>query len=98
MSGRAGLASVVLFPMLVTLGAAAVRAGEESIRLAEGPGRESTSAFCATCHSLDYIPMNAEVFDRTGWEKNVRKMIDRFGAPIPEQEARRILDYLAENY
>lgn len=98
MSGRAGIASVLLLPMLATLGAAWVRAGEETIRLADGPGRELTSAFCATCHSLDYIPMNADVFDRSGWEKSVRKMIDRFGAPIPEEEARRILDYLAENY
>jgi cytochrome c5 len=75
-----------------------VSASEETVQLREAPGREVTTAFCATCHSLDYIEMNAEVFDRSGWEKSVRKMIDRFGAPIPEQDARTISDYLADNY
>jgi cytochrome c5 len=71
---------------------------ERAIALRDAPGRELTSAYCATCHSLDYIEMNAVVLDRAGWEKSVRKMIDRFGAPIPEEDTRRILDYLAENY
>jgi cytochrome c5 len=71
---------------------------ERVIALHGAPGRELTSAYCGTCHSLDYIEMNAVVLDRAGWEKSVRKMIDRFGAPIPEEDARRILDYLAENY
>jgi hypothetical protein len=42
--------------------------------------------------------MNASVLDRAGWEKTIRKMIDRFGAPISDDEARQILDYLASNY
>ena len=36
--------------------------------------------------------------DRTGWQKSVRKMIDQFGAPISEDDAKRIVDYLATNY
>ena len=75
-----------------------VSAGEETVQLREAPGRDVTAAFCATCHSLDYIEMNAEVFDRSGWEKNVHKMLERFGAPIPEEHARAISDYLADNY
>jgi hypothetical protein len=74
------------------------RAGEESIRLLDGPGRVETAAACAMCHSLDYIEMNAPVLDRAGWEKSVRKMIDRFGAPIPEQDLQRIVEYLGQNY
>jgi hypothetical protein len=88
----------VVSAISVMLGAGWAMAGEETIQLRDAPGREPTTAFCATCHSLDYIEMNAEVFDRAGWEKNVRKMIDRFGAPIPEADARQIIDYLAENY
>jgi hypothetical protein len=42
--------------------------------------------------------MNAEVFDGAAWQKSVRKMIDRFGAPIPEEDAQRIAAYLAEAY
>jgi hypothetical protein len=73
-------------------------AGEEAIQLRDAPGRDLTAGLCVTCHSLDYVEMNAEVFDRSGWEKNVRKMIDRFGAPISEEDAKTILDYLAQNY
>jgi hypothetical protein len=50
------------------------------------------------CHSVDYVQMNAPVLDRAGWQKSVRKMIDQFGAPISEEDAQRILDYLASNY
>lgn len=97
MNARASALSVV-GAMALMLGAGLASAGEETIALRDAPGRDLTTAFCATCHSLDYIEMNAEVFDRAGWEKSVRKMIDRFGAPISEQEARTIGDYLAENY
>jgi sulfite dehydrogenase (cytochrome) subunit B len=96
MKARAlGVASAVM-AIWAALGPAL--AGEEVLQLLDAPGREHTTAYCATCHSLDYIEMNAEVFDRTGWEKSVRKMIDRFGAPIPEEDAQRIVAYLAEYY
>jgi sulfite dehydrogenase (cytochrome) subunit B len=77
---------------------AAAHAGEESIRLIDGVGRDPTAAHCAICHSLDYIEMNAPVMNRAGWEKTVQKMIARFGAPIDEAAARDILDYLTAHY
>lgn len=84
----------------VLLGAAALaaRAGEETLRLKDAPGRDLTQARCAICHSLEYIPSNAPAMDRTGWSKSVQKMRERFGAPISEPEAQQILDYLAANY
>lgn len=73
-------------------------AGEENIRLKEGVGRDVTTARCAVCHSLDYIPMVAPVMNRAAWEKSVRKMIDAFGAPASEQDARSIIEYLGRYY
>ena len=94
---RRALAGAVLLVALA--GAwAAVFADEDSIRLRDGSGRELTAARCAVCHSLDYIPNNAPVMDRSGWQKAVQKMRDRFGAPITDQEAQQILDYLAGSY
>lgn len=78
--------------------AALAHADESSFRLRDAPGSEVTTAHCAMCHSLDYIEMNAPVFDKTGWEKSVRKMITTFGAPITEENARLIADYLGKNY
>ena len=66
--------------------------------LTDAPGHDIVATRCVACHSLDYITMNAPVLDRAGWEKTIRKMIDRFGAPISDEEARQILDYVAQNY
>lgn len=73
-------------------------ASEESIQLQDAPGRDLVVARCSACHSVDYVQMNAPVFDRTGWQKSVRKMIDVFGAPISEDDASRIAEYLGNNY
>jgi cytochrome c5 len=80
------------------LGGLAIAAGEESIQLQDAPDRDLVVARCSVCHSADYVQMNAPVLDRAGWEKSVRKMIDTFGAPISEDDARRIVEYLANNY
>ncbi len=59
---------------------------------------ELVTGRCIVCHSVDYIEMNAPVLDRAGWEKTVRKMIDRFGAPITDGEAQQIVEYLGKHY
>ena len=76
----------------------AAAAGEETIALADGPGREATVASCAICHSLDYLPMNAPVMGRAAWDKSIHKMVDKFGAPISAENIQVILDYLALHY
>lgn len=76
----------------------ATYADETAIRLHDAPDRELVVARCSICHSVDYVPMNAPVFDRAGWQKSVRKMIDTFGAPISEDDAKRIVEYLGANY
>ena len=75
-----------------------VIAGEESIHLVDGAGRDLTAAACVTCHSLDYIPMNAPVMSRASWEKTVHKMIDKFGALIRPEDVEQILAYLTAHY
>jgi sulfite dehydrogenase (cytochrome) subunit B len=77
---------------------ARVTAGEETIHLIDAPGRDVTATRCVTCHSLDYIPMNAAVMSRGSWEKTLRKMIDKFGAPIRQEDVAEILDYLTAHY
>lgn len=76
----------------------AVATGEESVRLQDAPNRDLVVARCSVCHSVDYVQMNAPVLDRAGWQKSVRKMIDQFGAPIGEEDANRIIEYLATHY
>jgi hypothetical protein len=73
-------------------------AGEESIQLKDAPGRDLTTGRCIICHSLEYIPSNAPAMDRAAWQKTLQKMKDRFGAPITDEEAKQILDYLDGSY
>ena len=78
--------------------ALAIAAGEESVQLQDAPGRDLVVARCSSCHSVDYVQMNAPVLDRAGWQKSVTKMIQQFGAPIGEEDAARIVEYLAAHY
>ena len=72
--------------------------GEETIQLTDAPGRDLTTGRCIICHSLDYIPSNAPAMNRAAWQKTIQKMKDRFGAPLTDEEAKQILDYLDGSY
>lgn len=83
---------------LPALFATAALAGEESITLRAGEGRDLITTRCVICHSLDYVQMNAPVMTRARWETSVKKMIEKFGAPISHDESAQIVDYLSKNY
>jgi mono/diheme cytochrome c family protein len=74
------------------------RAQDRPVLLKRAPGAEVAEARCAACHSLDYIVMNSPFLDRQQWQAEVAKMIDVFGAPIDEPDAKAIVDYLTRNY
>ncbi len=76
----------------------AAGAGEEDIRLKDGPGRDLATGRCILCHSLEYIPSNAPAMNRAAWQKTIQKMKERFGAPLTDDEAKQILDYLDGSY
>jgi len=97
MRGRASAVAVLALALwCVSIAAGADTEG--ALQLTDAPGREVTIGHCALCHSLEYIPANAPAMDRAGWQKTVQKMRERFGAPISDEEAKVILDYLAMSY
>jgi sulfite dehydrogenase (cytochrome) subunit B len=65
--------------------------------LADGPNRDKTAGFCAICHGTEYIPMQPRL-SKAQWTATVTKMIKVFGAPIPQEDADRITEYLAAAY
>jgi len=65
---------------------------------APGEGREVFIARCTSCHSVDYVSMHARFGTRALWEMEVAKMRNAFKAPLSDDEARRIVDYLARAY
>lgn len=94
---RAAGAAALLAPALA-LSAGPRAPSEADVLLKDAPGRELTMSRCTICHSLEYIPANAPAMDRGAWQKTVQKMRERFGAPLTDEEAQRILDYLDTSY
>ena len=100
---RPGVAAALTVPTLILLVLAATvavprAAAEEVTQLKDGPGHDLTLGRCIICHSVEYIPSNAPAMNRAAWEKTIQKMKDRFGAPITDEEAKQILDYLDTSY
>jgi mono/diheme cytochrome c family protein len=84
-----------VFAALVALPAAA---DEQPFQLKPGPGLDKVEGNCGACHSLAYIQMNSPFLNAAGWTGEVTKMIKAFGAPINDDDAKAIADYLAKNY
>jgi hypothetical protein len=73
-------------------------AEEQVITLKQAPGVDKVENNCAACHSLAYIPMNSVYLNAAGWDAEVTKMRNAFGAPIDDADAKVISDYLMKNY
>lgn len=96
---RTGVAAALTAPALILLALAAPGAvAGEVTQLKEGTGHDLTVGRCIICHSVEYIPSNAPAMNRAAWQKTIQKMQERFGAPITDEEAKQILDYLDANY
>jgi mono/diheme cytochrome c family protein len=80
----------------VTVGFAT--ADESAVQLKQAPGLDKVESNCGGCHSLDYVPMNSPFLSAAGWDAEVAKMINAFGAPIDQADAKTIADYLKSNY
>lgn len=67
------------------------------IELKAGDGRDKAETLCNICHSLDYITTQP-AFTRNQWGATVNKMIKVMGAPVKEEDAKTIVDYLVRAY
>ena len=88
--------AIVAIMTAVTVNFAA--ADEKSVQLKQAPGLDKVEGNCSGCHSLDYLPMNSPFLSAAGWDAEVAKMINAFGAPIDQADAKTISDYLKSNY
>jgi mono/diheme cytochrome c family protein len=88
------------FAILIVAGltATAAVAEEKVVQLKQAPGLDKVESNCSGCHSLDYVPMNSVFLSAAGWDAEVAKMINAFGAPIDPADVKAIADYLKSNY
>jgi mono/diheme cytochrome c family protein len=68
-----------------------------ALELAPAEGRQDVQIYCNTCHSPRYITIQPPLPAAT-WEAEVNKMIKTFGATIPDESAKKIIQYLQTHY
>ena len=73
-------------------------AEEQPIDLKKAPGLDKVEGNCGSCHTLDYIQMNSPYPNAALWDAEVTKMIKVYGAPITDEDAKAIAEYLKKNY
>ena len=69
----------------------------ETAELKPGLGIE-TAVVCTKCHSADYITTQPRGEGKAFWQAEVQKMIKVYKAPIGEDDAAVIANYLAATY
>jgi hypothetical protein len=65
--------------------------------LVDGDGRKDVEAYCNTCHSPGYIPMQPPLPAAT-WVAEVDKMEKTYGAQFPDEAKQSIIRYLQAHY
>jgi len=68
-----------------------------SYEIKMGKGFDVVQANCLMCHSFGYI-INQGPQSREFWRKKTDKMITHFKAPIMEDDAKTVTDYLFKHY
>lgn len=73
---------------------------EETAELLPGPHQDVAQANCGACHSADYVSTQPRSFPdpRAFWTAEVVKMQKAYGAPISDEDAKLIVDYLVAAY
>ena len=61
-----------------------------------GKNVELAQTFCLNCHSADYTSMQPPM-PRKFWEATVKKMKEKYGAPLPP-DTTTLIDYLTATY
>lgn len=61
------------------------------------PGSEIANGQCLTCHSVEYVSTQPPM-PRAFWAGSVKKMMDKYSAPVPAEQVEALVDYLTANY
>ncbi len=62
-----------------------------------GPGAELANGQCLVCHSVEYIATQPPL-PGTFWTAEVKKMREKYGAVIPEDQVAPLLAYLVSHF
>jgi cytochrome c551/c552 len=62
-----------------------------------GPGADIANGQCLVCHSVEYV-VTQPPLPRAFWASSVKKMREKYGSAIPEEQVEPLLDYLTKHY
>jgi mono/diheme cytochrome c family protein len=66
---------------------------KDTVKFKPGPGVQVAQTYCVICHSAGYVYMQPPL-TRGQWEGEVNKMRKVYGAPLPEDQVKTVVDYL----
>jgi sulfite dehydrogenase (cytochrome) subunit B len=71
---------------------------EERVALRPGPGVETAQGNCLSCHSADYVTTQPPQMGADFWRAVVSKMVKVYHAPVSDEDAAVIVNYLSRTY
>jgi sulfite dehydrogenase (cytochrome) subunit B len=66
---------------------------KDQVRFRPGPGAQVAQTYFVICHTAGYVYTQPPL-TRGQWEGEVNKMRKVYGAPLPEDQVRTVVDYL----
>jgi mono/diheme cytochrome c family protein len=91
------MALIFLLPVSLFAGEVSITLPAETGPYKTGAGAELAQANCMICHSTDYVASQPPM-PRKFWEATVKKMKEKYGAPLPDAQVVALVDYLASSY
>lgn len=82
-------------PLLVAVLVWFVLPARAQTQLPDGNGKEIVESACTRCHSLNQV-VNAG-YTRADWQNTIAMMVNA-GAPLTPDQAKTVVDYLAQNF
>jgi cytochrome c551/c552 len=92
---RAGLVLLLASPLMA--GVMKIELPPETASFKPGPGAEIANGQCLICHSVEYVATQPPL-PTAFWAASVKKMREKYGAPIPEEQVEPLVNYLAKHY
>jgi mono/diheme cytochrome c family protein len=85
------------FTARLTAGEVSITLPPETAAFKTGPGVELAQANCLICHSADYLRTQPPM-PRKFWEATMKKMREKYFAPITDENAPKLIEYLVATY
>jgi cytochrome c551/c552 len=88
---------LLLAPITLTGAIVRIELPPETAAFKPGPGSEIANGQCLICHSVEYVTTQP-AFPRAFWAATVKKMQEKYGAPLPEAQVEPLVAYLTKHY